>query len=880
MIKSGYRFEDIGIVRQDLKLAMPLDEFIALADERYTRETGNKCNRIDMVNDHLYKKSCDLDEHPIDPNDGLKDSTASFTICPQKELFYCFGCGASGDRFEYISKRFHVDHMESIIITAEIENIDLSSYMTELTLEERMIFDLYKSNDEARDIAHNALYESDKALDYLHSRGITDDSIELFNLGYAPELNNGKTIFDGMPNYEQLQLNRKDQYNDAILFPINDTNGRMRYFQSRPFKSISGMKYIGANDTHPLFDDTDRIFGFDVAKRSLARNNGKLVGVEGAPDTIACVQQGIVTCGFLGTSMNQNTFDILDKYRVSELTLLLDGDKAGRDKTFKNSEKYLTMKTNVKMKVALLPDGYDPEEFINAFGPDKLREILDDAVYAVQYLIDTKWNDAVTPTQKAEFIYAVQNYMNALNDGIMKKFMITHIAGKVGMDPVQIEDYYMQTAISGTAGAKLYSPDGEEILLGEAMRNPDFIPELTMRFKDNDWYLLKHRHLFRILKSSEYTDIESIYTIAKNMNVDNIVTYEWLNKLAHNSGNVEFSLKDVEDKLIRRKTIDIIDSTKVKLSNMESDTLLVIDQSTTGMYNTVHQKSSERVYDASAQVEGVMAIIHQRMNNPVDLIGLSFGKNFSILDAYTLGLQEQTLTVVAANQSVGKTQICENFAMYQAIELNEPILWFSLEMDKDRMTFRNLAILSGIDCTAIMTGNITNEQSQLLNQCAIRLLQSQFYLSERGHDLSEALAIARRYVQAKHVKTIYVDYAQLQYVTDKKTDTRSRELGMISKGWKEFSQEMHTRVVLISQLGKQALHEDTAEAEHGYGSYEIAQDADNYITLKDKSKEEIEQHGIEHGNKTMNISKNRMGEKQVLINIYADGPNYRIYECK
>ena len=135
-------------------------------------------------------------------------------------------------------------------------------------------------------------------------------------------------------------------------------------------------------------------------------------------------------------------------------------------------------------------------------------------------------------------------------------------------------------------------------------------------------------------------------------------------------------------------------------------------------------------------------------------------------------------------------------------------------------------------------------------------------------------------MQAKHVKTIYVDYAQLQYVTDRKTDTRSRELGMISKGWKEFSQEMNTRVVLISQLGKQALHEDTAEAEHGYGSYEIAQDADNYITLKDKSKEEIEQHGIGHGNKTMNISKNRMGEKQVLINIYADGPNYRMCECK
>lgn len=879
MIKAGYRFNDIDIVRQDIKLRMPLDQFISLADARYTRETGISCGHIEMVNDHLFKKCCDLDEHPIDPNDGTRDSTASFTICPPKELFYCFGCGASGDRFEYVSKKFHVDHIESIIICAEIEDIDLTPYLTELSTEEKIKIELYKQNDEARSLANNALYDSDKAMDYLHSRGITDESIDMFMLGYAPPLSDGKTIFDGLPNCTALQLDRKDQFNDAILFPVTDTNGRMRYFQSRPFNPITGMKYIGGRDTHPLFDETDRIFGFDVAKRSLARNGGRLVGVEGAPDTIACVQQGITTCGFLGTVMNQNTFDLLDKYRVTELILLLDGDKAGRDKTFKNSEKYLTLNTNVRMKVAILPDPYDPEEFINTFGPDALHKILDEAVYAVQYLIDTKWNDAKTPTQKAEFIYSVQNYMNAINDDIMKQLMITHVAGKVGMDVVQIEDYYMQSAVKQSSGAKLYSPDGEEILLAEGMRNPDFIPELTMRFKDDDWYLLKHRHLFKILKSSEYTDIESVYTIAKNMNVDNIVSYEWLNKLHGLHGNVEFSLKDVEDKLIRRKSLDILDKTRIKLSDMESDTMLTIDQSTTNMYNTVHQRSSERIYDAVTQVDDVMALIHQRMSNPMDLIGISFGAGFKKLDAYTLGLQEQTLNIVAANQSVGKTQICQNFAMYQAIELNHPILWFSLEMDKNRMTFRNLSILSGIESQLIMTGNITNEQKLIIDQHAIRLRQAPFYLSERGHDLSESIAIARRYVQTKHVKTIYVDYAQLQYVTDRRTETRSRELGVISKTWKEFSQEMNVSVVLISQLGRQALDADTAEAEHGYGSYEIAQDADNYITLKDKSAEEIEHGGIEHGNKTLNISKNRMGEKSVLIDIYADGPTYRMQEC-
>lgn len=878
-MRSGFRFNDLDILRQDIKQQMPLDQFISLADRRFTQETGIVCNPIEEVNDHLYKKCCDLDEHPIDPEDGSRDSTASFTINPQKELFYCFGCGATGDRFEYISKRFHVDHIESIEIAADIVGLDLSPYLAELTTEEKIKLELYRQNDEARDLANNALYDSDKALEYLHGRGITDESIEKFKLGYAPPLSNGQTIFNGLPNCSQLQLDRKSQFNDAILFPITDPNGRMRYFQARPFNPMSGMKYISGDDEHPLFDKEDRIFGFDIAKRNLMKNGGILVGVEGAPDTIACVQQGINTVGFLGTSMNQGTYDILNKYRVTTLILLLDGDKAGRDKTFKNAEKYLQLNTTVRLKVALLPDPYDPEEFINKFGADELHKILDNAVFAVQYLIDTKWNEAHTPTEKAEFIYSIQTYMNALHDDIMKRLMIQYVAGKVGMDVVQLEDYYMQSAVENTAGAKLYSPDGEEILLGEAMRNPDFLPELTMRFKDDDWYLLKHRHLYRILKSSEFTDIESIYTIAKNMNLDTIVTYDWLQHLHNNTGNVDFSLKDVEDKLIRRRALDILDTAKVKLSNMETDSTLVIDQSSTNMYNIAHKKSSEKIYDTVQQVDDVMSEIFQRMTNPVTMIGISFGNRFQQLNAYTLGLQKKTLTVVAANQSVGKTQLCENFAMHQAVELGESILWFSLEMDKKRMTYRNLAILSGIDCTAIMTGNITIEQKSQIDQCALRLRSSNYFLSEKGHDLTEALAIARRYVQAKHVGYIYVDYAQLQYVSDRRTETRSRELGTISKAWKEFSQDMDVAVVLISQLGKQALEADTAEAEHGFGSYEIAQDSDNYITLKDKKKDEIEQAGIEHGNKTMNISKNRMGEKQVLIDIYSEGASYRMSEC-
>ena len=870
------KFADIEVVRQTLKGAMDLSEFISLADKRFTTETGIHTNPIEMVNDHLYKKQCDLDTHPAD-DDGTRDSTASFTICPPKEMWYCFGCGAGGDRFEYISVRFNVEHIEAIRIAAEIIGIDLTPFYAELTPEDEIRENLFRENANARQLAHEALLNSEAALAYLRGRGVTDESIEQYQLGFAPPADGRIALFSAIANAEVLQLNRMDMFNNAILIPITDVFGRMRYFQSRPFKPLTGMKYIGGNGNHPLYDDTDRIFGFHIARKLLYKNHGRIVGTEGAFDTIACNQAGICACGFLGTVVNQMTFDLLGKYRVVELILLLDGDKAGRDRSFKICEKYLTLQTNVRLKIASLPDGYDPDEFINKYGAAELRKIIDDALYAVQFLIDSKWNEATTPTAKMQFIYDIQPYMNAVTDKMVKHIMVMDIAAKTGLDPVQVEDYYMQSVAESSDG-KLFAIDGEEILLGQALRDTDFISELTMRFGDNDWYLARHRYLFKILKQAQYTDIDSVAMMARNINLGDIITEQWLKYLYDKVGNVEFSIHDVEDKLIRRKTIDLIDRTKNSANDMTQDITLALDRATNDIYGMVHKRVDEQIFDAKRQVSDTMRLIHERMHNPNQLIGYGFGTGFNKLSLATLGLQDKTLNVVAANQGVGKTTICENWAMYQVLN-NIPVLWFSLEMDKDRMTFRNLSIISGVPCTAIMTGNLTMEEKSRVDDAAVALENSPFYLSERGHDLTEAMAIARRYVNKYNIKIVYVDYAQLQYVTDRKVDQRYRELGMISKGWKEFAQDENVCVVLISQLNKEALKAEIAEAEHGAGSYEIAQDSDTYITLKGKDEKEIQQRGVEHGNITMNLSKNRMGQDDVLFDVYADRSVLRMSEC-
>lgn len=870
------KFADIDLVRQTIKGAMDLAEFIQLADKRYIIETGLPTNPIEEVNDHLYKKQCDLDTHPQD-EDGSRDSTASFTICPPKEMWYCFGCGAGGDRFEYISVRFNVEHIEAIKIAAEIVGLDLTPFYAEISPDDQIKEELFKENADARRLAHEALLQSEAALAYLRGRGITDESIELFQLGFAPPADGRISLFSSIANSIALQLDRMDMFNNAILFPITDVFGRMRYFQSRPFKPMPGMKYIGGNDNHPLYDETDRIFGFNISRKMLYKNHGQIIGVEGAPDTIACVQAGLCACGFLGTVVNQLTFDLLGKYRVNELVLLLDGDKAGRDRSFKISEKYLTLQTNVRLKIASLPDGYDPDEFINKYGVVELQKIIDNAPYAIQFLIDSRWNDATTPTAKMSFISDIQKYMHAVSDRMVMHIMVHDIAAKTGLDPVQVEDYYMQSAAE-TAEVKLFAIDGEEILLGEALRNQDFITDLTVRLSDDDWYLARHRYLFKILKQSQYTDIESIATTAKNLNLGDIITTQWLTYLYNRIGNVEFSLHDVEDKVIRRKTIEVVDRTKMMANDISQDITVSLDRATNDIYSMVHKKVDEQIFDAKRQVSDIMRLIHERMHNPNQLIGYEFGLGFKKLELATLGLQNKTINVVAANQGVGKTTICENWAMHQ-IQAGISVLWFTLEMDKDRMTFRNLSIISGVPCTAIMTGNLTMEEKSKVDDAAIMLENAPYYLSERGHDLTEALAIARRYVHKHNVKIVYVDYAQLQYVSDRRVDQRYRELGMISKGWKEFAQQEDVCVVLISQLSKEALKAETAEAEHGAGSYEIAQDADTYITLKEKDSKEIEQRGIQYGNITMNLSKNRMGQDDILFDIFADRPTLRISEC-
>jgi len=861
-------FRDLDQLRDDMRSAIPLNELIEVIDGK----------QLERVNDRLYKKRCDLDSHPMD-KDGTKDSTPSFTVCPQKNLWHCFGCNSSGDHFEYVSRKLHVDHIESIYKVAEIMAFDLTPYYSEQTPEDEFRDSLFRENSMARNIAHENLLADKKAREYLLGRGISMDSIEEFLLGYAPPLHGDKiTCFDDVPNRISLQLDRKDQFNDAILFPVCDAYGRMRYFQSRQFTPMIGMKYIGGRDTHPLYDEDDRLFGLSVARKKVREFRGRMIGVEGAPDAIVCNQHGIPAIASLGTAVSQKLFDILDKYRVSEFVLVLDGDVAGWNASIGIAEKYLSFNTKVRLKIVMMPEG-DPDEYINKHGASALITLIDNAPLAIEHLINAEYKNIQpdTPTKKIEFLSAMEKYMAGIHDALSHEILLQYIATKIGFAVEEIREYYIKNTTDGST--IICAIDEEEVLLAEAIRDPDFILELGMRFKVNDWFTTRHRELYSILQSSQYSDIDTIFQIAKNHGKDGLLTYEWLSKLGGIHGNVEFCLDDVEDKLIRRRAKERLAKLDTELSDMSLQPSISIDRGMGDIYNTAVRRTEAQVFTGAQQANSVMKLVHERMKNPGAIIGYDLGPNFQNLTRALLGLQTKTLTVVAANQSVGKTQICQNWAMDMSVVQGIPTLWFTLEMDTDRMTFRNLSLLSGIPLTPLLTGNITMDDATIkLNPWAMKLHDAPFYMSEVGHDVTEALAIARRYVMSQRVKVIFVDYVQLQYYGGLFGKKRYEELGMISKAWKQFAKEMDVAVVLISQLSKEALKEEIAKAEHGSGSYEIAQDADNYLTLKEMDPDDVEQNGIEHGNIIGNLDKNRMGCADILLKIYSERITQRMME--
>ncbi len=327
-----------------------------------------------------------------------QEDTPSFSLKPDEGFFYCFGCHAGGNVFKFISLIENISYYDAIVLQAERLNIPLPE--REKTPQEiardKKLAALREVHELAGKFFHNCLTVTPygkAGLEYFHNRGIGDDIIKEFNLGFAPDawskltdafakrgLDTELLLESGLVVKRQQGNGEYDRFRNRAMIPIMDERGRVCGFGGRII-SDGQPKYLNSPETM-LFNKRRLLFGLDKAHRHISQAGFSLV-VEGYMDVISVYAAGIKNVvASLGTAFTVEQCKKLLRYAPA-IYFCYDSDRAGQEAIARALG--IAGETNAEIKVVQLPDGKDPDEFIRKHGVDEFRQVIGQAISVVEF---------------------------------------------------------------------------------------------------------------------------------------------------------------------------------------------------------------------------------------------------------------------------------------------------------------------------------------------------------------------------------------------------------------------------------------------------------------------------------------------------------------
>lgn len=319
-----------------------------------------------------------------------QEKTPSFYVDPDKGVYHCFGCGASGNIFRFVMDIEGLSFRESVIKLAQEHGIEIPTRK----VEERTS-PVYAALKFASDYYHELLFASvgREAYRYLMKRKISSQAIASFKLGFAPP--DGKSFVNKAisKNFDrgtliQAGLVRKtetgtliDYFRGRLIFPIFTPGGNVIAFGGRALSDEVQPKYLNSADSE-IFTKGNILFGLYQAKSAI-RIKGYVIVVEGYFDVIKMHQAGFQnTVAPMGTALTENQALILRRY-TKDILLLYDGDEAGRKAVERSIP--IVLKAGLNVKISLLPEGEDPDSVIDRFGPNAIESLAGKGVDFVDY---------------------------------------------------------------------------------------------------------------------------------------------------------------------------------------------------------------------------------------------------------------------------------------------------------------------------------------------------------------------------------------------------------------------------------------------------------------------------------------------------------------
>ena len=327
------------------------------------------------------------------------DSRPSLQVNPDRQTFRCWVCNLGGDAFSFLMKMEKLEFREALEQLADRAGIPITRGRgTSGDRKAELHRVLGWAADRFRDCLQAAT-EARAARDYLQSRGLSTDTVRRFGLGYAPAswdwllrqasaagIGSELLAATGMAVERQDRSGHYDRFRDRLIFPIRDPLGRCVAFGGRvlPGAASDSAKYINSPETQ-LFSKSSMLYGLDTAREAMGRSRRAVV-VEGYTDCLAARQVGIDdVVAVLGTALGEKHAKLLRRY-VDRIVLVLDGDEAGRRRTDEILDVLLA--EAVDLRIARLPTGVDPCDFILEHGRDAFEALLEEAVDPLDYRLD------------------------------------------------------------------------------------------------------------------------------------------------------------------------------------------------------------------------------------------------------------------------------------------------------------------------------------------------------------------------------------------------------------------------------------------------------------------------------------------------------------
>ena len=377
------------------------------------------------------------------------EKTPSFTVSPGKGFYHCFGCGAHGTAIGFLMEYDHMSFVEAIESLAASMGVDVPR--SESDKPARRYDELFSLLDSISRHWQACLKASPAAVEYIKNRGIDGSTAKRFGIGYAPDgWSNVLDKFGKSPEATERLLatgmiiakdNGKhyDRFRDRIIFPIRDARGRTIAFGGRTLGD-GEPKYLNSPET-VLFHKGRELYGLYEARQAL-RHIEQLVVVEGYMDAVALARHGIdFAVATLGTATTSEHLNRL--FRLTEnVCFAFDGDRAGRKAAWRALENALPqIREGRQIRFVFLPEGHDPDSFVNEFGTDAFLKALDEGLALSEFLIRELAGqvDMDTVDGRARLAELARPLVNKIPPGVYRELLLDSLAEAVGLTAAKLE---------------------------------------------------------------------------------------------------------------------------------------------------------------------------------------------------------------------------------------------------------------------------------------------------------------------------------------------------------------------------------------------------------------------------------------------------------